>query len=213
MTAAAFDVDNDGRIDLYLGGSDYAGNRGHLLRNGGPDAAGIPQFADLPVEDFFEASRSHGVAVADFDGDGDLDVVVGHSLARCDPGQPNDCNKDADGNYTAQIRHFENVAGSRQNFVKLRLHQTSGTNSAAIGARLTVTTIVDGERLVQTRDVGGGHGHFGMQDDLTQTIGLGTACEATVTVRWPVKGVPDQTFTVPAGATFDVTEGKLPVGH
>ena len=213
MTAAAFDVDNDGRIDLYLGGSDYAGNRGHLLHNGGVDAQSIPQFADLPVADFFEASRSHGVAVADFDGDGDLDVVVGHSLARCDPSAPNDCNKDADGNYTAQVRYFENVVGNQQNFVKLRLHQTTGTNSAAIGARITVTTTIDGQQVVQTREVGGGHGHFGMQDDLVQTIGLGAACEATVTVRWPVKGVAEQTVTLAAGAIWDITEGKKPVGH
>jgi hypothetical protein len=207
MTAAAFDVDNDGRTDLYLGGSDYAGNRGHLLRNEGVDAQGVPQFADLPTADFFEHNRSHGVAVADFDGDGDLDVIVGHSRARCDAGAPHDCYP------TSNVRFFENVVGQQQNWLRLRLQQTTGTNSAAIGARVTVRATIGGAEVVQTREVGGGHGHFGMQDDLVQTIGLGDACEATVTVRWPLQDVPEQTFVVAAGATWDVVQGEEPAAR
>jgi hypothetical protein len=87
--------------------------------------------------------------------------------------------------------------------------QTVGTNTAAIGARLTVTTTIGGARVSQIREVGGGFGRFGLQDDLVQTFGLGDACEAEVTVRWPIGDQPEQTFTVRSGR-FEVVQGEEP---
>jgi hypothetical protein len=81
-------------------------------------------------------------------------------------------------------------ARSSSEKVRFTLH------SAAIGARVTVRATIDGAEVVQTREVGGGHGHFGMQDDLVQTLGLGDACEATVTVRWPDGRTSQHTLAV-----------------
>jgi hypothetical protein len=195
MTAAIFDFDNDARLDLYVGGSDYPGNRGLLYQQEDTLA-----FREVPPAEGIDHDRSHGVVVADFDRDGDLDVIVGHSRARCDATQPNDCYA------TSQVRFFENRAGDGGNFVALRLAGGGGANGAAIGARVRVTA--GGE--TQTQEVEGGHGHYGTQNDLVLHFGLGAACEASVEVRWPDAEGTTQTFTLPAGHRFELARGGRP---
>jgi enediyne biosynthesis protein E4 len=192
MTQALLDFDNDGWLDLYQGASDYAGNRGRLYRQRAP-----LMFEEVGTADFFSHFRSHGVAIADFDRDGDLDIVVGHSLARC---SGSECQP------TDQIRMFENTQGSAGNWVQLTLVGTGGVNASAIGARVKLTA----GGITQTREVGGGYGHYGAQDDMTVHAGLGAACEATVEIRWPDAALTTQTFTLPAGYRFIVEPGKPP---
>ncbi len=189
MTAAVLDFDNDAWPDLYVGSSDYYGARGLLFRQDSPG-----HFASVPIEDGIDHTRSHGVAVADFDRDGDLDLVVGHSLSRCEE----DCYP------TANIRFFENQSGG--NAVRFTLVGGAASNRAAIGARVRVTA--DG--VTQTQDVGGGHGHYGMQSDITMQFGLGAACEAEVEVRWPDAAGTLERWTLPAGHAFVLPQGGSP---
>lgn len=193
MSGAMLDFDNDGWIDLYWGDSDYPGTHGLLFQQ---DSAG--HFVEVPISEGIDHHRSHGAAVADFDHDGDLDIVVGHSTARCNTG--GDCYK------TGQARYFENVIGQGGNFVQIKLSGAAGTNRAAIGARVTV----EAGSVTQTRDVGGGHGHFGAQDDLTLHFGLGAECSAKVTIRWPDASLTTETFTLPAGHRFAIEQGGKP---
>lgn len=197
MTSSVFDFDNDGWADIYFGNSDYPGAHGLLFRQDSPN-----HFVPVPISLGIDHHRSHGSAVADFDRDGDLDIVVGHSLARCDAG-PSDESPCYD---TMQVRFFENVLGQAGNFLTVRLVGAPGTNRAAIGARVTV--VAGG--VTQTKDVEGGHGHYGAQDDLALLFGLGDACEADVTIRWPNAELTTETVHLPAGHHFVIEQGKPP---
>ncbi len=193
MTNAVFDFDNDGWPDVYVGASDYPGNHGLLYHQ-----SSKLNFVEVPVAEGIDHNRSHGVVFADFDRDGDLDLVVGHSRARCDVTAPNNCYA------TANVRFFENVMGEQSNFFQLRLVGGAGSNRSAVGARVTVKA---GD-VTQTQEVGGGFGHFGAQNDMVLHFGLGAACEAEVTVRWPNAELATQTVKLPAGHRFLVTQGE-----
>lgn len=192
MTNNVFDFDNDGWPDVYVGASDYAGNHGLLYHQDSK-----LKFVEVPVAQGIDHNRSHGVIVADFDRDGDLDVIVGHSRARCDANAPNNCYP------TANLRLFENVLGQGGNFVQMRLVGGAGSNRSAIGARVSVTA----GGVTQTQEIGGGYGHYGSQNDLVLHFGLGAACEAQVTIRWPDAALTTQSVTLPAGHRFVIEQG------
>lgn len=190
ITAAVFDFDNDGWPDVYIGSTDYPGAKGLLYHQVSPRS-----FEGVPFAEGVDHNRSHGVAAADFDRDGDLDVIVGHSRSRC--GGADDCYP------TMQVRLFENVAPA-SNWVQLSLEGAGGSNRSAIGARVTVVT-EDG--AIQTQEVDGGHGHYGAQRDPVLHFGLGAACVAQVTVRWPDAALTEQTFEVVSGHRFRLVQG------
>jgi len=196
MTNAVFDFDNDGWPDIYVGASDYAGNHGLLYHQ-----ESKLSFVEVPISEGIDHHRSHGVVFADFDHDGDLDVIVGHSRARCDKTQPDDCYP------TANVRMFENVLGQDGNFVQVHLVGGAGTNRSAIGARVSVTA--DG--VTQTQEVGGGFGHYGAQNDLVLHFGLGAACKADVTIRWPDASLTTESWELPSGYRFEIEQGSAPV--
>jgi hypothetical protein len=168
MDVAAFDVDNDGRKDIFLGSSDYPDTWGILYHQ---NASG--GFDDVTEVAGVKHYHAHGFAAVDIDGDGDLDLIVTTSPARC--GGDSKCGA------KQTVKVYRNDAGASRNFVQLRLHGTS-SNAAAIGAKVTVTS--GGVRQVQ--EVSGGYGHFGAQHDTMLTFGLGATCGIdAVEVRWP----------------------------
>jgi hypothetical protein len=195
ITGAIFDFDNDGWPDVYIGSTDYPEAKGLLFHQLAPGV-----FESVSAADGFEQNRSHGIAVADFDRDGDLDLVIGHSRARCSGST--DCYP------TSQIRLFSNMLGQDGNWLQISLEGAPGSNRSAIGARVTVAA-EDG--TTQTQEVGGGHGHYGAQDDLVLHFGLGTACRAQVTVRWPDAALTTETFELVSGYRYRWLQATEPV--
>ncbi len=161
ITTALFDFDNDGRQDIFVGSSDYPDTRVLLYHQQESGAfEEIAEAADigwpLPA----------GVTVADFDRDGDLDVIVGSSTMRVNTHEDH------------QVHLFENQGGG--NHARLLLRGRSA-NRSGIGAAVTVTTGTG----AQLFEVSGGYGHFGLQNDLAVHAGLADACTYDVEVRWP----------------------------
>jgi hypothetical protein len=197
ISAAVFDFDNDGWQDVLVNSTDYPDTRAWLYHQSEPLT-----LTAVPLAEGIDHHRAHGAAVADFDRDGDLDVILGHSRARCGAleDDPTPCYE------RATPRLFENLSPPGQ-WVQLRLEGAAGSNLAAIGARVSVQT----REGTQTQAVDGGHGHYGAQRDLTLHFGLGGACGALVTVHWPDAAGTTQRFLVESQRRYQVRQGEEPI--
>jgi enediyne biosynthesis protein E4 len=199
ITNAVFDFDNDGWPDVFFGATDYTGNRALLYQQYRPG-----EFDLVPIADGVDHLRSHGVVSFDFDRDGDLDLLLGHSRSRCSANQGGtDCYP------TRQIRLFKNNLGQRSNWLQLDLEGSGRTNRDAVGARVTVTA----GGVTQTQEVSAGHGHYGSQVDHVLHFGLGAACTAEVTVRWPDQALSTRQLTLAAGYRFHLVQGGEPTAQ
>jgi enediyne biosynthesis protein E4 len=196
MTNALFDFDNDGLLDVYISSSDYPYTKGLLFHQDVHRS-----FTRLEVDDYFEHLRSAGAVTADFDRDGDMDIIVGHSHMRCGGDYLDDCYE------TTQFRLFENIFGTQNgNWIQFKLEGTEDTNRTAIGARVTVTNGCH----TYLRDVDGGHGHFNTQRDPVLHFGVGEAEAVDVHIRWPDDSLTTQEFTVDTNKLYYVLQGTEP---
>lgn len=190
LMAAGGDLDNDGRVDVIAAASDYADQYGLVFH----------QKDDGKFENVADAWRlkhacASGLAIADFDRDGDLDVVVGSGTAR-------DCSAIWKAN---EVHLYENQSqGTSWLLLRLRGDGTT-TNRSAIGAKVTVKA--GGKTM--TREVGGGYGHFGMQNDLVLHFGLaGCSGADEVSIRWPdSKGTVQKFPKVPGNRFIELRQG------
>lgn len=157
----SLDYDNDGARDLYVAlmMADRPGAFNPLFRN---DGTGV--FSDIGhASGADDPGPSVGVATADYDNDGWVDLVVG--------------------NYDHGYRLFRNtaLAGDANRWLALRLVGGGPVNRDAVGARAYVTTS-DGR--VQMQDVHNGSS-IGGGSTLTLHFGLGEAEIEAVEILWP----------------------------
>ena len=174
------DVNNDGRADLFIAKGNVDQMPGLAMED--PNSLLIQQtdgtFAERSVEaGVATMARSRGAALADFDGDGWLDLVVT--------------------NRRAPMELYRNVTEGTGHWLSLDVSMP-GTNSRAVGALVTLSAA--GRPQVQEITIGGGHAG-GQAGPLH--FGLGTATEVDIRIDWPdgtvseVKGIgADQRLTL-----------------
>lgn len=167
-----------------------------MLRNEGPDRDGTLQFTDVAMAEGADDIRdARGTAVADFDNDGDLDIVINNN--------PGDSGRAE----LSRATLLRNNVGERRNWLAVELRGTE-SNRDAVGALVTVEA--GGQKF--TRLVSAGSG-FASQQSARLYFGLGDNTQVdTVTVRWPrgriEKFTNDQNRPIAARHLLRITEGK-----
>ena len=161
-----------------------------LLRNEGVAPNGTLQFTDVAMASGADDIRdARGIATADFDNDGDLDIVVNNN--------PGDSGRAE----LSRATLLRNNVGERRNWLAVELRGTA-SNRDAVGASVTVEA--GNEKF--TRLVSAGSG-FASQQSARLYFGLGDKTQVdVVTVHWP-NGRVEKFSKQAARQMIRITEG------
>jgi len=193
-STAWVDYDNDGYLDLFFANFNDASTPhltetdNFLYHNDGDGTF----TAVMEGEIVTSGGINFSAAWADFDNDGDMDLVMGNGTIWPEVTQP-------------FLTDFFVNQGGANHWILLNLVGTD-SNRSAIGAKVRIESNTDGKSLKQMREVSGGSG-AGSQNDLRVHFGLG---EATVVdllrIEWP-SGLVQEFRDVTADRIITITEG------
>jgi hypothetical protein len=183
------DYDLDGNLDLYLGSGTPAPNQLNVLYLG----QGAGQWrVDSTGEFATHADTSAGVAWADMDADGDLDLFVANWGS---PGA------------VGRLYRNTTAGGSSRSWLKITL--TGGaSNRMALGARVSVLARDAGGSRWTHRSLSASTGYAGQNEPVIH-FGLGAASIDSMVVRWP-SGRVDRFGPTPVRRDYRLIEGQRP---
>lgn len=166
-SSSFIDYDNDGDLDLFVGNGYCGGEINNFLYKN--DGTGNFEKDTIALPDY-STPCSFGAAWGDFDDNGFMDLVV----STC---------KNSSSSPLADNMMFMNN-GNDNHWLKIKLQGTV-SNGSAIGARVVVTTMIDGEEVTQMREINSQDGYCS-QNSMTAHFGLGDASgQVEVQVFWP----------------------------
>ncbi|XP_037620254.1 cartilage acidic protein 1a isoform X1 [Sebastes umbrosus] len=162
-TVIAADFDNDKELEVFFNNIAYRGNAPNRLFRVSRRADADPLIQELNAGDAAEPQgRGTGGTVTDFDGDGQLDLLLAHGESAQQP-----------------ISIFKVTQGSSNNW--LRVIPRTQFGSFARGAKVTAFTSQSG---AHTRIIDGGSGYLCEMEPVAH-FGLGTDVVTVLEVSWP----------------------------
>jgi hypothetical protein len=161
-TCAFGDVDNDGRVDLFVNGTVTGGvsYRDYLFRNEGS------RFNDVTPKALLSFHASHGVQWVDFDRDGDLDLALAGSRPDPLPLVWRNGLQRSEANRSLAVRVVDSHGRATRAGAEVRVY--------AAGTR----------KLLGTRLVDSGSG-YNAQNDAPVHVGAGAAARVDIEVAFP----------------------------
>jgi len=164
------DIDNDGDQDLYISvdKNDYWGHISSLNHNLLFQNNGDGSFTEITENTLVDFS-SHTSNMEDFDNDGDLDVLlVSYAFA------------------SNGLNHLYENEGNDNSWIELTCKGTH-SNKSAYGTRINAIATINGERVIQTREIVPSSGHNTTYPSSRIHFGLGDAeIVDTLMIRWPL---------------------------
>jgi len=165
-TVIAMDFDNDGNQELFMNNIDYqsrgAPNSVHSVINSANDD---PTIQTLDVGDAIEVNgHGTGGAVADMDGDGQVELLLSHGESASEP-----------------LTMYSVTEGNANNYIRIFVKHKTGAPARGSSVRLFLN---DGSSQMRVIDAGSGYlcqmepvAHFG--------LGSKSPNSMTIEVRWP----------------------------
>ncbi len=178
------DYDNDGDLDIFIGnaGGTTDKQKSYIYINNNDGT-----FTRLNNTILSDSSTYTRVAAwADYDNDGDLDIVIGRD---------------------GQNRLFTNTLSNGNHYINIRLTGVTA-NKSAIGSIVKVKATINGDAVWMMREISGQTG-YGSQNSLRAHFGLGDATVIdSIEIDWAGSGLVEYYTNVPADQFMLLTEGN-----